>query len=84
MKFKEELYVDIDYAIEMYNLINKESISNGDLNKMDRYLLAEELGVNKQLFTELSKGRVPKSIKIINHLVEMAQRPISEIVKPKL
>lgn len=74
---KDEIYtIDVDLIIRKYNE------DNPDLRKLDRKILAEKLGVNKQIFTEW-KTKAPKAVKLLFSLMDIGDCQIEFFVKPK-
>lgn len=64
MSKQEGLIIDVDQVIETYNKKNPK------LKRMDRKTLANELGVNVQVFSDWKNGKTPK---LISRLVKLSE-----------
>ncbi len=65
MAIKKELIIDVDLIIEKYNKKNPK------LQPMTRTILAEKLGVNKQLLSDWKGGRTPKWVGVLFTLMDV-------------
>lgn len=72
---KTEFVIDVDKIIDNYNK------NNPDKRRLDRKTLAEELGVNKQLFSDWKNARSPKWIGWLMKLIEIGDCKLEDFVK---
>lgn len=73
---KKKFIIDVDKAIEVYNTKNPD-------NKIDRYKLAEKLGLTYQTMTNYKGGRVPQIIGKLKEILEITDVDFEDLVKQK-
>ena len=74
MEQNENLVIDVDRVIQKYNE------NNPDLKRMDRTILAEQLGVNKQVFTDWKSGKTPKIIHRLFKLMSIGKCKLDDFI----
>lgn len=73
-KKEEQLIIDVDQVIEIYNKKNPK------LKQMDRKTLANELGVNVQVFSDWKNGKTPKLIQRLFQLKDIGKCTIEDFI----
>lgn len=71
---KQGLIIDVDRVIDNYNKKNPE------LKQLDRKALANELGVNPQVFSDWKNGKTPKLVERLFKLKEIGKCKIEDFV----
>ena len=74
---QEKLFIDVDQVIESYNK------KNPTLKQLNRKTLANELGVNVQVFSDWKNGKTPKLIQRIFQLKKIGQCNIEDFIIKK-
>ena len=72
----KKFIIDVDKAIEVHNTNNPD-------NLLDRYKLAEKLGLTYQSLTNYKRGRVPQIIGKLKQILEITDVDFDDLVKQK-
>jgi transcriptional regulator with XRE-family HTH domain len=72
----KKFIIDVDKAIEVHNEKNPET-------KIDRYALAEKLGLSYQSLTNYQGGRIPEIIGKLKSIIEITDVDFADLVKEK-
>lgn len=73
---KDNLFIDIDAAIKIHNENNPE-------NKIDRYILADKLGITYQSLVNYKSGRIPEIIGRLKKIMNITDVDFNDLIKYK-